>query len=412
MTRTFRLLGWTAGLLFALRGSAQTDVVGVYLTWKKDPATTMTVNWVNLYPQSPTQLWFRSGTNSPWQTTKGARSVLKPASLQLHRVELSGLAPDTLYDFVLTEAPTAEPKNVRRFRTMPATLQRPIRFVAGGDMMHQRDWVDAMNQQAGQLEPDFAVLGGDLAYEDGRQATRWLDWLQSWMLNARGTNARCIPILAAIGNHEVRGGYKGKAPEDAPYFFGLFVPPGAKTYRAVDFGHYLSFLLLDSGHIEDVAGKQASWLERALASRTQQKFLFPVYHYPAYGTAKAETNTLPCDLPRAKVIREHWVPLFERHGVTAVLENDHHNYKRTHPLRRHQRDDTNGIVYLGDGAWGVTTRTVPTNAWYLAHAEPRRHLYLITLNPEGNVTATAIEANGTAFDSARFDRPRTIPEKP
>jgi hypothetical protein len=95
-----------------------------------------------------------------------------------------------------------------------------------------------------------------------------------------------------------------------------------------------------------------------------------------------------------------------------VLENDHHNYNRTHPLRRHQRDDNNGIIYLGDGAWGVAPRTVPTNAWYLAHAEPRRHLYLITLHPEGSATATAIDANGIQFDSARFTRPRTLPEKP
>jgi hypothetical protein len=95
--------------------------------------------------------------------------------------------------------------------------------------------------------------------------------------------------------------------------------------------------------------------------------------------------------------------------VTAVFENDHHNYKRTHPIRGHKRDDT-GIVYLGDGAWGVTTRTVPKDAWYLAKAEPRRHLFHITLPPDGPVLVQAVDAAGVVFDATSFPRPRTPPK--
>jgi hypothetical protein len=399
-------------LLPAGTALAQTDVLGVFLSWQRDPTTTMTVTWVNLYPESPARLWFRAGPNAAWQAAAGEQGVVRPSSLQWRCVELTGLQPDTLYDFVLTEAPAKEPKGVRRFRTLPATLERPLRFVAGGDMMHNREWVDAMNRRAGALEPDFAVLGGDLAYADGVNATRWVDWLQSWTLHARGTNARCIPLVVGIGNHEVRGGYNGRVPQDAPYFYGLFRLPGGKSSYALDFGNYLSVLMLDSGHTQPVPGAQTEWLQAALAARTKQRFLFPVYHYPAYGTAKSETNSLPCDLPRAQVIREHWVPLFERHGVTAVFENDHHNYKRTHPLRGHQRNDTNGIVYLGDGAWGVAPRTVPTNAWYLAHTEPRRHLFLMTLNPDGTARAEAMDAAGEVFDRVDFTRSRTPPGTP
>jgi hypothetical protein len=392
-----------------LPSQAQTDVVGVYLTWQQDPTTTMTVNWVNLYPDTPATVYYRVREQSEWQSATGTHHVAKPSTLQVRRVELTGLQPDTMYEFVLTERPPAGARGVRRFRTLPAALTRPVRFVTGGDMMHTRAYVDAMNERAAALNPDFAVLGGDLAYADGRNATRWVDFLQSWTLNAKGKDGRCIPMIVAIGNHEVRGGYNGKIPDDAPYFYSFFATPEKRSYYALDAADYLSFIVLDSGHTQSVAGPQERWLGKAMASRAKQKFVFPVYHFPAYGTAKAVGSGLPCESPKAVEIREQWIPHFERHGVSAVFENDHHNYKRSHPLRGHQRDDVNGITYLGDGAWGVSTRAVPKDAWYLAKAEPRRHLFDVTLNPDGTFTAKATDAAGEVFDSVTLTKPRTTP---
>jgi hypothetical protein len=274
-------------------------------------------------------------------------------------------------------------------------------------MMHTREMVDAMNQRAGALDPDFALLGGDLAYENGAEATRWIDWFQSWMKHSRGKGGRLIPMVIAIGNHEVKGGYKGKVPEDAPYFYGLFPLPEKRSYYALDFGTYLTVLALDTGHTQPITGAQATWVGEALAAREQQRFVFPVYHWPAYGTAKTTGNQLPAESKRSVEIQQQWIPHFERYGVTAVFENDHHNFKRSHPIRANKRDDKNGIVYLGDGAWGVNTRTVPKNAWYLAKAEPRRHLYHITLPPKGAVQVEAVDAKGTVFDKTSFARPRT-----
>lgn len=392
--------------------AAHTDVIGVYLTWLRDPTTTMTINWVNLYPDTPATVWYRTQKDEEWRSSEGTHHTAKPSSLQVRRVELTGLSPDTLYEFVLAEKPGKDPKGVRRFRTLPEQLKRPLRFVAGGDMMHTREYVDAMNQRAAMLNPDFAVLGGDLAYANGVDATRWVDWFQSWTLHAKSKDGRCIPMIVGIGNHEVKGGYNGKIPDDAPYFYSFFPLPEGRSYYALDVDSYLSFIVLDSGHTNAVEGAQAVWLEQALASRAEQRFLFPVYHFPAYGTSKAEGDNLPCESPRAVAIRTHWIPHFERHGVTAVFENDHHNYKRSHPILGHQRDDARGITYLGDGAWGVNTRTVPKDAWYLAHAEPRRHLLHVTLHPDGTVKAEAVDAAGTIFDQVTLAKPRTTPVQP
>lgn len=391
---------------------AQTDVIGVYLTWQQDPTTTMTVNWVNLYPATPATVWYRDSREAEWKSATGTHHAAVPSSLQVRRVELTGLQPDTLHEFVLAEKPGPEAKGVRRFRTLPATLNRPLRFVAGGDMMHTREYVDTMNKRAAALEPDFAVLGGDLAYANGVDASRWIDWLQSWSLHARDKDGRCIPMIVGIGNHEVKGGTNYDIPAAAPYFYGFFALPENRSYYALDCGDYASFLVLDTNHTQPIPGDQTTWLAGAMASRGQKTFLFPVYHWPAYGTTKGPEGLLPCEHPRSIEIRTHWIPHFERHGVSAVFENDHHNYKRTHPLRGHQRDEANGITYLGDGAWGVGTRSVPKEAWYLAHAEPRRHLFHVTLNPEGTIQVDAVSGSGTVFDKVTLTKPRTTPVAP
>ena len=195
------------------------------------------------------------------------------STLQVRRVELTGLAPDTVYEFGIGKAPAKETDGWK-FRTMPTELSRPVRFVSGGDMMHNREMVDAMNLRAGALDPDFAMLGGDLAYANGVAATRWVDWLQSWMKNSVGKDRRIIPFVIGIGNHEVKGGYNGKIPDDAPFFYSLFATPEGKSSYALDFGKYMSVIALDSGHTQQIAGPQAEWLAAALAKRTAQQFLF------------------------------------------------------------------------------------------------------------------------------------------
>jgi hypothetical protein len=401
-------------LLCAGAALAQNDVIGLFLSWQRDPTTTITVNWVNLYEHTPARVWYRPAGTKEWRAQNGTHGTLKPSVLQVRRVELTGLQPGTDYELALGESAPKDARGVEKFRTLPATLTRPLRFVTGGDMMHNRQFLDAMNTVAGKLDPDFALLGGDLAYANDVDASRWIDWLQSWTRLVRGKGGRLVPLMPVIGNHEVRGGYNGRIPDDAQHFYSLFALPEGCSHHALDFGRYLSIVVLDSGHTRPVAGAQADWLRDALASRAGQQFLFACYHFPAYGTTKAEKGKLPCDSPRALEIRQHWVPHFERYGLTAVFENDHHNFKRTHRLRQHRRDDDNGILYLGDGAWGVNTRTVPSldEAWYLAKAEPRRHLFHVTLHPEGKARIQAVDVEGQVFDEVFLTSPRTRPATP
>lgn len=454
-------------LLGSVLARAQ-DLVGLYLTWQGDPTTTMTVNWVNLYPESSPKVFYRElatpaapgtpavpglpaapgtpvvpglpaapgtpavpglpaapGTPAaPWRSVEAARTTIVPSSLQRLSVELTGLSPDTTYELVLEKQPSSPPVRgdnpVWRFRTMPAALTRPVRFVSGGDMMHSRTLLDPMNRVVAALDPDFAVWGGDLAYEDAIYAMRVVDFLQSWMRLATAADRRLIPVIPVIGNHEVKKGYGGTPRVDAPYFYGMFPLPEDRAYYALDFGTYLSFLVLDSGHTNAIDGPQVPWLAAALEARKGQTHIFPVYHYPAFGTAKAEAGKLAIDHPRSVMMQKSWVPLFEQFGVSAVFENDHHTFKRTHPLRDRKRDDATGITYLGDGAWGVAVRPIltPDAAWWLAKAEPRNHVWLTTLSPTLPPKFEALDAQSippappTPFDTYTPPTQRTPPTPP
>lgn len=397
-------------LLLTLTARSQ-DLVGIYLEWVRDPATTMIVNWVDLYPEGTTELYWRQEGVADWKQAKAARRGIPPSSLQRCSVELTELQPDTRYEISIGKIPDKNAKPLF-FRTMPRDLKaRPVRFLNGGDTMATREMFEAMNRQAALLEPDFVVLGGDLAYENGIWAMRVVEWLQSWTRTAVTKDGRLLPLVAGIGNHEVRGHYNGKVPGDAPYYYGLFTLPDGRASRTLDFGRYLSLVLLDSAHTEPIQGAQTQWLERALLERTEQQFLFPLYHYPAWGTTKAPKEGTPLDNPVAAAIRSHWVPLFERFGISAAFEHDHHNFKRTHRILEGKRDDERGLLYLGDGAWGVLVRTVPPegSAWWLAKAEARNHLWCIDLRADGVAAIRAFDVQGNVFDTVQLDRARTRP---
>ncbi|MBA4147233.1 MAG: metallophosphoesterase family protein [Verrucomicrobia bacterium] len=408
------LLLLIAGLLLATSNlNAQIDRVGLYLTWQRDPTTTITVNWVNLYQEGTKTVWYRPLDSEQWKSKSGTHHQAVPSVLQVRLVELTGLKPDTMYEFSIGDEAIEDKKQIQRFRTMPAELTKPLTFVNGGDMMHSREYLDAMNARAAKLDPSFVFILGDIAYENGVYATRYLDWFQSWTKLMRGKDGRLIPIIVGIGNHEVKGHYNGRIPEDAPYFYGFFALPENRSYYALDFGRYLSLIALDSAHTQPISGKQTEWLTEALAKRTGQQFVFPGYHWPAYGTTKAAPGKLPSEHERSVEIRTNWISQFERFGVSAVFEHDHHTYKRTHPLRNHKRNDADGLLYLGDGAWGVTTRTpaTPEEAWYLAKSEARRHLHCVTLHPEGRIEFKAYDADGTVFDQTTLNSARTRPDK-
>ena len=92
----------------------------------------------------------------------------------------------------------------------------------------------------------FAVIGGDLGYDNGTSVETSLNFIRNYSKHMIGRDGRLIPMIACIGNHEVAGGYnqpRTKAPFFYALFDGLYPEHG---FACLDFGDYLSLVLLDT----------------------------------------------------------------------------------------------------------------------------------------------------------------------
>ena len=365
------------------------DPPALYLQWQRDPTTTMTIHW-HTVGEAKSELYFRPLGQTNWQSALAESKPFVGTERTVRVVELTSLQPATDYEFCFRRD-----ARVFKFRTMPTDLSQPVRFISGGDVYHERRWMDRMTLLAARMDPAFVVFGGDLAYAHGgtneEQITRWFEYFASWKTNAIAPDGRLIPMLVTLGNHEVKGSYR-KPLENARSFYTLFSSPGPQGYAALDFGKYLSLFLLDSDHTHPIAGDQTDWLGKNLFARRKVPHVIPVYHTPGYPGFREDTGT------QAKEVRANWCPLFDKYGVKLVFENHDHCFKRTFPIRDGKLDPK-GTTYLGDGAWGVELRK-PDPAkpkWYIAKSGDIRHLYLVTLYPDAR-HVLAINEGGQVFD--------------
>lgn len=388
---------WLLLLLLTIDISCRGDLASetVYLTWQRDPTTTMTIQWLSLLANVEDAILLQQDGSNEWEHITGSHFTLpRTNNILVHRVELSNLKSDTPYRFKLPES-----NEELRFKTMPSKLEEPIRFVVGGDMYHDGvEFLKSTSLQAAKHNPRFGIVGGDIAYAvEGKnqpeKVGRWIEWIRAWSATMKDPSGRLIPVLAAVGNHDVVGQYK-QTPAQAQVFLALFPRPNGTTYSVLDFGDYLSVVLLDSGHAAEIEGTQSSWLKSVLEDRRRIVNRIAVYHVPAYPSIRAFDNEW------SSAIRRHWVPIFENQGIQLAFEHHDHAYKRTHPLVK-SKVATQGVVYCGDGAWGVEEARTPKTRQkrpYLAKFVSVRHFIMVTLDKEGQKVA-GIDDRGQQFDS-------------
>lgn len=302
----------------------------------------------------------------------------------LQHLTLEGLDPDRGYRFRCSND-----ERVYSFRTLPARQERTLRFAIGGDTMHTPEWMDRMTRVAMEHDPelDAMIWGGDFAYADGSpdKAQRWDTWFEIVHRRLVTADGRVVPLIGCIGNHEVQRGYYHQHPDYeqtdawrvriAPFFYQFFPFPGQPGYGVLDIGDYMSLIMLDSAHSNPIEGAQTTWLAATLAERRGVAHVLPIWHVPAYPSVR------PFDGRDSLSIREQWLPLLEEHGIRLAFEHHDHAYKRTHPIRA-GAVHPDGIVLMGDGAWGVGTRKVrpADETWYLARSAAVRHAILMTVD--------------------------------
>ena len=396
------------GTVLAARAEPAPETL--FLSWERDPTTTMTAQWIRGpgLGERPAKgkeekVRWRNAGGGEWkvlQTKTAPFPDPKKSGLPRWTVVKAGwegLEPGGEYVFRVGESPEM------KFRTAPARLEEGgLTFAEGGDSDVTEVAEEIYGVAAGQ-NPLFIHVGGDLAYSEGVDVAKEISFWQMYHRAAKTQDGRLVPFVAGIGNHEVKGGYwqEGATFEEmkerAPFFYALF----GELYRteepvALDFGNYLSLLLLDTGHITPME-RQTGWLEKNLAARSGVPWLFVSWHIACYPSAR-KWNTQPM----SGFAREHWIPLIEKSRAAGVF--NHHD----HDLQRVESEGQGGrrVMVFGNGAIGVEPRkAVCEESRKLAKFQAtENYINLVTLTPV-KATVRSLGREGQELDTTEIPRP-------
>ena len=420
---------WLALGLAAWAGQAPDTL---FLTWEGDPRTTMTAQWMRGpdlgKPPSPgkseTVRW-KPRDGGEWKeqtaevsefpdpklwrerqiresTMQNKKSLFphpgkrKESEWVLLRVRWEGLEPGRNYVFQVGDSPEWG------FRTAPTQLQPGLTFAVGGDSDVTPE-AEEIFRAAARQDPLFIHVGGDLAYSDGHDVAQEMAFWRMYHRAAQTKEGRLIPFVAGIGNHDVRGGYwkPGKSFEQmkelAPFYYALF----GGLYRtedpvALDFGDYLSLLMLDTGHVTPM-DRQTGWLEKNLESRKGVPWLFASWHIASYPSARGWNSQ-----PMSGYARENWIPLIEKSQAAGGF--NHHD----HDLQIVETEGKAGrkIMVFGNGAIGIDLRRprCEESARLAKARATAHHIYLVSLTDEKAVV-TAVGMGGKELDRTEIEKP-------
>lgn len=221
-------------------------------------------------------------------------------------------------------------------------------FIAYGDTRGRRDGtevqyehrmvVDAMIRaiaasDSGPSPIRFVLQSGD-AVVNGRVAAQWNASFVG-LIN-RITADAGVPYYLAPGNHDVTTAPTVDNPNRreglANYLQAMaqLIPPDGATrrlagYPTYAFGYGNTFVLaLDSNIADDTV--QLRWATQQLEGLDRRRFVNVVafFHHPTYssgphGGAIIERPT--------QMVRDHWMPLFRRHGVRLLITGHEHLYE-------------------------------------------------------------------------------------
>lgn len=304
------------------------------------------------------------------------KKTLPISNIAHFSVTIQSLKANTRYFFSLNDE-----ENTYSFSTLPEELDTSVKFVVGGDMYHDElSFLKQMLLQAAHQNPDIALLGGDLAYAApkytflNQDELRWLDFIKVLSQTMMKENGDLIPLVAALGNHDISG-YFSRNLSDAPYYQLFFLPENGLSYFSVYAGKYLKILILDTNHAAKTE-MQIPFIESELTSKVFQ-YTFALYHVPAFPSYRSYYDKY------VTKTRSDFVPLFEKYSLNAAFEHHDHVYKRTFPIKEQKVNFEKGVVYIGDGAFGIRHPRTPKfgkQYWYLLRAEDQPHFILVEIN--------------------------------
>jgi hypothetical protein len=291
------------------------------------------------------------------------------------------------------------------------------------------DFTDQIMAQMIAQKPHLAVIGGDVAYDNGFMscACTWDAFISMWE-SKRVDGRFLVPLSFAAGNHDLAVNDKNMGAFDPqeitcnpetitrakPLFFGWF-PLDTLTGDSVV--EPAPVCLRKTLHLHTIPGLLNAWiLDSAYAVSPEANVAFvdakmdalgarniAIYHVPLY-------SSNPQDYHKGAYLRDAWIsPMFDKHAFGACFENHAHTYKRTQRMYGNAvSDGTKGTVYLGDGKMGISGMAVPgadsitspSENPVFAKTGDNYHFFLVqTSTSDQRLSISVIDNNGIVFDS-------------
>jgi len=257
-----------------------------------DPSNELFITWISNNPDRRVMEIRPAGSARSWTEQTAFRSREFPAlpGHWLHTIKVSGLSPDTIYEYRVPGANFSD-----KVKTCPARL--PLKVVWGSDWQMNDYSSDGFLWRLGDAltghdDMDLLWLGGDYVNDDGRinptYSQRWLNFLTILTARYRTREGAQYPMLALIGNHEGRSssrldddrnsgsagaGGDGKLGQIADIFTWSYDPAHPTRFRnstgTMRIGNELFFLGLETDHTEPILG-QFNYYRHMLAQNAPQ----------------------------------------------------------------------------------------------------------------------------------------------
>lgn len=330
----------------------------VLLSWKKDPATSISMTWRS--KESPAAVAEIAVATEASQFVKTIQRVTAETSplktnlgtIHMHAATFENLKPETIYVYRVGNKRTkplsetdAKSQDVNSkdyawsewFQCRTAAVFKeevtPVQFVYVGDAQNdvKSHWSRLIRESFKDApRMTFMLHAGDLVNR-GNNDQEWAEWFHSL-----GFIAGSVPQVATPGNHEYDrdpfhpdyDGGKGskRLARRWPQRF-EFPENGPKHATENIFYIDLQGVRLISLDSNSDRAAQVEWLESVLADNPN-RWTVVTHHHPVYSTSRGRDN---------EDIRKHWQPLYEKYGVDLVLQGHDHSYGRSH-LGHHSHD--------------------------------------------------------------------------
>jgi len=324
-----------------------------------------------------------------WSTIEGEISISSADGqtttlprYKQHEIRLTRLQPNRTYQYDVLKDGSAEGRG--SFTTFPKEI-KPFRFAVLGDTRTRHQVHQKIVNRIIDEKPLFVVNTGDLV----SNGDNILDWQHFFRINHE--LMKNTPYFSVLGNHE----------NDSKNYYNFFDLPGNEHYYNFSIGEAL-FIVLDgegpdyntppyikkqnraffwNNHNIDYFKKEKVWLENILTLHKDAGFIFVFMHEPLYSIKKSR-------LEGAKMRREFWGDIFERHNVQFFLSgHDHHYHHALH-------NGTHYVTTAGGGAPLYETDAPQPETIKFAKIE---HYVTIEVGLE-EATLTAIDIDGQTIE--------------